>query len=140
MKGRHPEGAAKRPSKDAAPKISGRRPWRLAELVIGPATSGRTHWLAPQGDGDRKSTRLNSSHLGISYAVCCLKKKKNRELPLAVAPRIELEHHLLHIVKLAEQAVDLLDRRPAPSGDPSFFFNDTATTEIYTLSHTTLFR
>src|SRR5947199_8095621 len=27
---------------------------------------------------DRKSTRLNSSHLGISYAVFCLKKKKNR--------------------------------------------------------------
>src|SRR5258705_8437622 len=27
--------------------------------------------------GDRKSTRLNSSHLGISYAVFCLKKKKN---------------------------------------------------------------
>src|SRR5258705_4715148 len=26
-------------------------------------------------DGDRKSTRLNSSHLGISYAVFCLKKK-----------------------------------------------------------------
>src|SRR5205814_9228834 len=25
--------------------------------------------------GDRKSTRLNSSHLGISYAVLCLKKK-----------------------------------------------------------------
>src|SRR5947199_7059059 len=28
------------------------------------------------GRGDRKSTRLNSSHLGISYAVFCLKKKK----------------------------------------------------------------
>src|ERR1035441_10756242 len=28
------------------------------------------------GVGDRKSTRLNSSHLGISYAVFCLKKKK----------------------------------------------------------------
>src|SRR5258705_9942592 len=28
--------------------------------------------------GDRKSTRLNSSHLGISYAVFCLKKKKNK--------------------------------------------------------------
>src|SRR5262245_64351544 len=27
---------------------------------------------------DRKSTRLNSSHLGISYAVFCLKKKKDR--------------------------------------------------------------
>src|SRR5437899_8746175 len=26
--------------------------------------------------GDRKSTRLNSSHLGISYAVVCVKKKK----------------------------------------------------------------
>src|SRR5258705_13931089 len=34
-------------------------------------TSG--HGLAVQ---DRKSTRLNSSHLGISYAVFCLKKKK----------------------------------------------------------------
>src|SRR5258705_10271013 len=29
---------------------------------------------------DRKSTRLNSSHLGISYAVFCLKKKKNKKL------------------------------------------------------------
>src|SRR5258705_9170458 len=29
---------------------------------------------------DRKSTRLNSSHLGISYAVFCLKKKKMRLL------------------------------------------------------------
>src|SRR5256885_447830 len=35
----------------------------------------------PSGDvrtSDRKSTRLNSSHLVISYAVFCLKKKKNR--------------------------------------------------------------
>src|SRR5947199_1253684 len=29
---------------------------------------------------DRKSTRLNSSHLGISYAVFCLKKKKQRRV------------------------------------------------------------
>src|SRR5256885_5836993 len=29
--------------------------------------------------GDRKSTRLNSSHLVISYAVFCLKKKKNKQ-------------------------------------------------------------
>src|SRR5437899_8927313 len=28
---------------------------------------------------DRKSTRLNSSHLGISYAVFCLKKKKTKK-------------------------------------------------------------
>src|SRR5437764_4372394 len=36
------------------------------------ALSGRT--------GDRKSTRLNSSHRCISYAVFCLKKKKNKEM------------------------------------------------------------
>src|SRR5262245_64662792 len=33
-----------------------------------------------KGEGlDRKSTRLNSSHLGISYAVFCLKKKKKKK-------------------------------------------------------------
>src|SRR5690242_21171713 len=30
-----------------------------------------------EGREDRKSTRLNSSHMSISYAVFCLKKKKN---------------------------------------------------------------
>src|SRR5258705_3805949 len=34
--------------------------------------------------GDRKSTRLNSSHLGISYAVFCLKKKKHTTAVLDV--------------------------------------------------------
>src|SRR2546429_1092267 len=33
--------------------------------------------LSPSLPGDRKSTRLNSSHGYISYAVFCLKKKKN---------------------------------------------------------------
>src|SRR5437899_8222869 len=33
-------------------------------------------------DRDRKSTRLNSSHLGISYAVFCLKKKKKKYIIL----------------------------------------------------------
>src|SRR6266480_7375204 len=32
---------------------------------------------AADGEQDRKSTRLNSSHMSISYAVFCLKKKKN---------------------------------------------------------------
>src|SRR2546426_9223075 len=32
----------------------------------------------PRAAGDRKSTRLNSSHLVISYAVFCLKKKKKK--------------------------------------------------------------
>src|SRR5690242_21488146 len=31
-----------------------------------------------EAERDRKSTRLNSSHMSISYAVFCLKKKKNK--------------------------------------------------------------
>src|SRR5690606_39639941 len=52
----------------------------------GPFRSGRLPWRAPgrrlgrknahSRQGDRKSTRLNSSHVKISYAVFCLKKKK----------------------------------------------------------------
>src|SRR2546422_5937839 len=34
----------------------------------------------PEGTRDRKSTRLNSSHGYISYAVFCLKKKKKEEI------------------------------------------------------------
>src|SRR2546426_8453479 len=36
--------------------------------------------LRLHGERDRKSTRLNSSHLVISYAVFCLKKKKDNKL------------------------------------------------------------
>src|SRR5882724_3459372 len=36
------------------------------------------------GPLDRKSTRLNSSHLGISYAVFCLKKKKKNEMHILI--------------------------------------------------------
>src|SRR5437660_7491650 len=35
----------------------------------------------PQQLLDRKSTRLNSSHVAISYAVFCLKKKKKKQSP-----------------------------------------------------------
>src|SRR5439155_26024326 len=35
---------------------------------------------APSARSDRKSTRLNSSHVAISYAVFCLKKKKHNLL------------------------------------------------------------
>src|SRR3989454_2282050 len=41
-----------------------------------PASGGRSPPTRSSGI-DRKSTRLNSSHLVISYAVFCLKKKKN---------------------------------------------------------------
>src|SRR4051794_41390575 len=39
---------------------------------------------------DRKSTRLNSSHPSISYAVFCLKKKKNTNTNLRINPTINL--------------------------------------------------
>src|SRR2546426_4539634 len=43
--------------------------------VLGQPHAGQ-RVLDPPGHGDRKSTRLNSSHLVISYAVFCLKKKE----------------------------------------------------------------
>src|SRR2546426_8619976 len=48
----------------------------LHQVVDGHAA----HAAEPPGEvlQDRKSTRLNSSHLVISYAVFCLKKKKNK--------------------------------------------------------------
>src|SRR5262245_63910293 len=53
------------------PQVVGQPGCGLMEL--GPAL----HLLPVE---DRKSTRLNSSHLGISYAVFCLKKKKNKTI------------------------------------------------------------
>src|SRR5688500_19128868 len=44
---------------------------------------GQTFAQIPQDVQDRKSTRLNSSHLVISYAVFCLKKKKTTLQPHA---------------------------------------------------------
>src|SRR5215510_1554413 len=89
---------------------------------------------------DRKSTRLNCSHVAISYAVFCLKKKKTA---YAVRPKAEahgtahctwteIEHgdscpQTFTLLAMAWRIVDVVDLLV-------FFFNDTATTEIYTLS------
>src|SRR5262245_65206810 len=48
--------------------------------VMGPPPAGRRVRRVRRLPGDRKSTRLNSSHLGISYAVFCLKKKKKTKI------------------------------------------------------------
>src|SRR5205814_10377398 len=45
---------------------------------LGSGAHGSDGGLVPPSR-DRKSTRLNSSHLGISYAVFCLKKKKKKK-------------------------------------------------------------
>src|SRR5207249_10080788 len=46
----------------------------------GPASAGRVPRAQGRATPDRKSTRLNSSHVSISYAVFCL-KKKTQNLP-----------------------------------------------------------
>src|ERR1035438_10702982 len=48
----------------------------MLEDVIPPAPPPAAAAAPGAPQADRKSTRLNSSHLGISYAVFCLKKKK----------------------------------------------------------------
>src|SRR5439155_19753540 len=48
--------------------------WRLSLMSLIPAIKTLAYYLQ-----DRKSTRLNSSHVAISYAVFCLKKKKNNK-------------------------------------------------------------
>src|SRR2546430_7790509 len=77
---------APRLAQGRVPGLTGQRAGRLAQR--GPARLGRRlgqHAVPPIPDPgqvqpvDRKSTRLNSSHSQISYAVFCLKKKKKNK-------------------------------------------------------------
>src|SRR2546430_542276 len=65
--------------------------WVPAEILESLGVERNNKWHFRQADGtilerwtggvlDRKSTRLNSSHSQISYAVFCLKKKKTKQL------------------------------------------------------------
>src|SRR5690348_18092784 len=49
------------------------------DSAAAPTYSGRPSRSGPRCTPDRKSTRLNSSHPSISYAVFCLKKKKKNK-------------------------------------------------------------
>src|SRR2546426_5022500 len=60
-----------------APELADERP-RLALLVGRDRVRPRAPARRSRPRSDRKSTRLNSSHLVISYAVFCLKKKKKQ--------------------------------------------------------------
>src|SRR5438309_4142144 len=60
---------------DAGGRSLGELAWHLAEADAYVSFGIEQGSFAP---GDRKSTRLNSSHSSISYAVFCLKKKKHQ--------------------------------------------------------------
>src|SRR3712207_7603248 len=61
---------------------------RLAGAPAGERAAG-----GPRRRQDRKSTRLNSSHANISYAVFCLKKKKKKHLePINYDEKVDPTH------------------------------------------------
>src|SRR3712207_7212974 len=65
------------------PGISGTYKYAAAGHDIGTLTNDALSAVAGRVGGlDRKSTRLNSSHANISYAVFCLKKKKTGPRPV----------------------------------------------------------
>src|SRR5258708_9835724 len=79
----------------------GRREERTAEPEFFPLVSAAHEFKTPlvvmlgytdERCLDRKSTRLNSSHQIISYAVFCLKKKKNTQIGLTSHYRISNQH------------------------------------------------
>src|SRR5258708_20088957 len=68
-------------------------------LRRGAALQAEAQWV--QGLRDRKSTRLNSSHQIISYAVFCLKKKKSN------SPRRYIESQPTHTHRIVPQPAAL---------------------------------
>src|SRR5579875_466515 len=89
---------------------------------------------------DRKSTRLNSSHTVISYAVFCLQKTTLgaqhlgdlRRQPAHRPDRLADRRTAVDLLARAGRRVLLAARRQLAVG--RFFFNVPATAEIYTLS------
>src|SRR6266852_1206410 len=94
---------------------------------------------AASGSGDRKSTRLNSSHGSISYAVFCLKKKKIEPHLLALRTREQLEFNQQYPSD-GERHGESCERVPAAPEEVSpcrhrfFFFTAAGSTETYPLS------
>src|SRR6266571_3945164 len=89
--------------------------------------------------GDRKSTRLNSSHMSISYAVFCLKKKKDGsgEPTGRLGARHATQVRAASAGAAAHRgraASGRTQQRWSDVGEGIFFFNDPPPTEIYTLS------
>src|SRR6201989_185104 len=100
--------------------------FRSTKIIAVPFLANHFRVYLPGGDIthlDRKSTRLNSSHRCISYAVFCLKKQ--------MIDGSGISHFFDKITLYVPQPLKFVDSRSLKTG---VFFNDTATTEIYTLS------
>src|SRR5437773_9769793 len=76
---RHPQLVA-RIGDEIGPHLLG--PFEFGDVVQG-QDGDRSLERAAVYAGDRKSTRLNSSHITISYAVFCLKKKKKKKIKIS---------------------------------------------------------
>src|SRR2546421_4079496 len=93
-------------------------PWSTSRGAIFPGTSLR----------DRKSTRLNSSHDQISYAVFCLKKKKKRAYtraqPLIGRQNLPLARHtyILSVKDILQQRRFTPDTCQTPASTPRAVF------------------
>src|SRR5690349_22564054 len=72
---------------------------RLAGLPAAPAPDRAAPPPSVAGSGaeDRKSTRLNSSHVEISYAVFCLKKKKTLRVMTALLQNVDYFYRVIII-------------------------------------------
>src|SRR5262252_3845035 len=100
----------------------------------------RRAFRCPSPAADRKSTRLNSSHTVISYAVFCLKKKTtalsrpfvDKTLTSACRPTKIYVLCSVLVEKIGNTLYTFINRYAQQL--LLFFFNDTATPEIYTLS------
>src|SRR5689334_25436510 len=62
--------------------VRAHHPVEPRQVVVAERVEGSERAVATTCRGDRKSTRLNSSHSSISYAVFCLKKKKRNNRTL----------------------------------------------------------
>src|SRR6516165_3302348 len=99
---------------------------------------GRGRGAREGGRRDRKSTRLNSSHSQISYAVFCLKKKTKRIYKPSKHNQTHYQYHShYHSKSLSYSSSHSYSQQISTAKRTEhffFFFKDSAPTEIYTLS------
>src|SRR3712207_7373414 len=81
FRSRHPDGA-----------LLARQPLRVVMGRRSLPSTARVLDGAAETWQDRKSTRLNSSHANISYAVFCLKKKKNTPIDYSNSQQYDLHY------------------------------------------------